>query len=124
MIAHIKHSHPWKISFNKQLFQKLIWVPPEAIARMCSTKTFTKFTKLTRKYLCWSLFLNRVAGLQHATLLQKRLRHRYFPAKVIKFIRTFCRTSVDGCFRSSLPEVFCKIGALRNFCKIHRKTLQ
>ena len=45
MIARTKHSHPWKISFNKQLFQKLIWVPPEAIVRMYSTKAFTKFSQ-------------------------------------------------------------------------------
>ena len=50
MIARIKHSHPWKISFNKQRFQKLIWVPPEAIARMYSIKTFTKFSQNSQEY--------------------------------------------------------------------------
>ena len=51
------------------------------------------FAKFTGKELCQSLFLFKVAGLWPATLLRKRLRHRFFPVTVAKFLRkTFYRT--------------------------------
>ena len=45
-------------------------------------------TKLTGKHLCQTLFFNKVAGLRPATLLKKRLWHRYFPVNFAKFLRT------------------------------------
>ena len=43
-------------------------------------KSFLKnFAKFTGKHLCQRLFLNNVAGLSPATLLRKRLWHRWFP---------------------------------------------
>ena len=38
--------------------------------------------------MCQSLFFNKVAGLRPATLLKKRLWHRYFPVNFAKFLRT------------------------------------
>ena len=70
MIAHIKHYHPWKIRFNKQLFQKLIWVPPEAIARMCFTKTFTKFSQNSQE--------NTFAGVSFWIELQASSMQLYY----------------------------------------------
>ena len=46
------------------------------------------FPKVTGQHLCHSLFFNKVAGLRPATLLKKRLRHRYFPVNFEKFLRT------------------------------------
>ena len=46
------------------------------------------FSKFTGQHLCHSLFFNKVAGLRPATLLKKRLRHRYFPVNFEKFLRT------------------------------------
>ena len=40
-------------------------------------KCSKNFVKFTGKHLCWSLLFSKVAGL-NATLLIKRLRHRYF----------------------------------------------
>ena len=56
----------------------------------CSMKEgiLRNFTKFTGKHLCQSLFLNKVAGLTPATLLKKRLWHRYFPVNFVKFLRT------------------------------------
>ena len=52
-------------------------------------KRFLKnFTKFTGKHLCQSLFFNKVAGLRSATLLKKRLWHRYFPVNFAKFLKT------------------------------------
>ena len=47
-----------------------------------------KFRKFIRKHLCQSLFLSKVAGLRPATIFKKRLWHRCFPAKFVKFLRT------------------------------------
>ena len=46
------------------------------------------FTKLTGKYLCQGLVFNNVAGLRPASLLKKRLRHRFFTVSFVKFLRT------------------------------------
>ena len=50
---------------------------PQVNARKCSVRRwmyFKSFAKFTGKHLFWSLFSNKVAALQHATLLQKRKR--------------------------------------------------
>ena len=49
---------------------------------------FRNFAKFKGKHLCKSLFFNKVAGLRPATLLKKRLWHRYFPVNFAKFLRT------------------------------------
>ena len=58
--------------------------------RRCSLRkgVLRNFTKFTRKHLCQSLFLNKVAGLRPAVLFQKRLWHRCFPVSFVKFLRT------------------------------------
>ena len=70
-----------------------------------SQKCFTKkvFLEITRnsqrKHLYQSLFFNKVAGLRPATLLKKRLWHKYFPVNFLKFLRTtFYRTPLDDWF--------------------------
>ena len=35
-----------------------------------------------------SLFFNKVAGLRPTTVVKKRLRHRCFPVKFVKFLKT------------------------------------
>ena len=58
--------------------------------RRCSVKKgiLRNFTKFTGKYLCQSLFFNKVAGLSPATLLKKRLWHRCFRVNFARFTRT------------------------------------
>ena len=46
------------------------------------------FTKFTEKHLRQSLYFNKVAGLRTATLLKKKLWHRYFLVDFAKFLRT------------------------------------
>ena len=41
----------------------------------------------TGKHLCWSLFLNKVAGLRPESSLKKRLQHRCFLVKVVKILK-------------------------------------
>ena len=54
------------------------------------------FTKFTGKYLCQSLFFDKVAGLRPATLLKKRLWHRCFPVNFVKFLRTSFLQNTSG----------------------------
>ena len=55
----------------------------------CSVKkgVLRNFAKFRGKYLCQSLFFNKVAGLP-ATVLKRRLWHRCFPVNFAKFVRT------------------------------------
>ena len=46
------------------------------------------FTKFIGKHLCQSFFFNKVPGLRPATLLKKRLWHRYFPMNFVRFLTT------------------------------------
>ena len=48
-------------------------------------RVLESFANFTGKYLCWSLFLKKVAGLQ---LYYKRLQYRCFHVKFVKFFRT------------------------------------
>ena len=54
----------------------------------CKKGVLTNFAKFTGKYLCQSLFFNKVVGLSPATLLKKRLCHMCFPDNFVKFVRT------------------------------------
>ena len=54
----------------------------------CKKGVLRKFAKITGKHLCQSLFFNKVVGLRRATLLKKRLWHRWFPVNFAKFLRT------------------------------------
>ena len=57
---------------------------PEVFYKKVVVRNFAKFTG---KYLCQSLFFNKVTGLSPATLLKKRLWHRCFPVNFEKFLR-------------------------------------
>ena len=59
-------------------------------AQRCSVKkgALKSFAKFTEKLLCQSLFFNKVASLNPATLLKRKLWHRYFPVSFAKFQRT------------------------------------
>ena len=60
------------------------------------------FAKFTGKHLCQSPFFNKVAGLRLATLLKKRLWHRYFPVNFVKFLRTRFSQNTSGRHRAPL----------------------
>ena len=55
----------------------------------CRKGALRIFAKFTEKNLCQSLFLNKVADLRPATLLNKRLWHKCFPVNFANFLRTF-----------------------------------
>ena len=54
----------------------------------CEKRCFWKFSKIHGKHLCWSLFLNKVAGLRPATLIKET------PAEVLScdFCKNFKNT--------------------------------
>ena len=59
---------------------------------------FKNFPKFTRKHLCWSLFFNKFAGFQPATLFNKRPQCRCFSDK---FCKIFNNTSLTKHIRST-----------------------
>ena len=54
----------------------------------CKKGVLKNFGKFTGKHLYQRLFSYKVAGLRVATLLKKRLWHRYFPVNFVNFLRT------------------------------------
>ena len=65
----------------------------------CKKSAIKNLAKLTGKYLCWILFFNKVAGLWPATILKKKLRHRFFAVNFAKFLRTsFLYNTSNGCY--------------------------
>ena len=48
-----------------------------------------KFQNSQKNTRVGSLFLNKVAGLRAAYLFKKRLQHKCFPVKYVKFVRTY-----------------------------------
>ena len=70
-------TNPFQPSFQKH--------PKEVFCKICVLKNFIK---LTGKGLCWSFFLNKVAGLKPASLFKKGLQHRCFSVNLVKLLRT------------------------------------
>ena len=56
------------------------------------------FANLRGKYLCWSLFLNKLQA-KDLQLVKKRHQHRCFPMKFTKFLQTIS----GGCFWKNKP---------------------
>ena len=56
--------------------------------RLLQKAVLKSFSIFTEKHLCWSLFLNKNAGLQSWNFIKKRLQHRFFSVNIAKFLRT------------------------------------
>ena len=85
----------------------------------------------TGKYLCQSLFFNKVAGLMPATLLKKRLAGRRFPVNFVKFLRTTFFTTEHlcsgGCFWTLIMTsifIMSNIAAFRVTFRIRSQSYQ
>ena len=67
-----------------------ICVLAESVDQRCSVKqVFLEISKkITGKYMCQSLFFDKVADLRLTTLLRKSLWNRCFPVNFSKFLRT------------------------------------
>ena len=70
----------------------------EAVTQTCSLKkgVLRNFVKFTGKYLCQSLFFNKVTGLRPTTLFKRRLWHRCFSVNFVKFLRTGFLQNIYG----------------------------
>ena len=74
------------LAFNELIMKRLASAQcTEAVVQRCSVQKGSRrnFAKFTGKHLCQSLFLNKVARLRPATLLKKRLWHKWFPVCTI-----------------------------------------
>ena len=74
-----KFRHNWTFYYDKTLLRSS---RPEMF---CKKGVLRNFAKFSGKYLCLSLFFNKVTGLKPANLLKKRLWHRCFPMNFMKF---------------------------------------
>ena len=61
--------------------------PPEQNSETVAGGVSEKFANFTGKHLRWSLFFPKLQGFRPATLLKKRLLHKYFLVKFEKFLR-------------------------------------
>ena len=78
---------------SKDLLKTTLNRNTEAVVLCYSVKiVLINFKKFTGKHWYQGLFLNKVPGLKHVTLLKKRLQQRYFsmnfPKDFVKFSRT------------------------------------
>ena len=77
------------MNLNQKLTSEILTVVRSRQQRCSETKgALRNFTKSTGKYLCQSLFFNRVAVLSPATILKKRFWYRCFPVNFPKVVRT------------------------------------
>ena len=100
-----KTSVPEHFLLKKRIWQRCFPVhfanflrTPRSSHQRCSLKkgVLRNFTKFTGKHLCQSLFFYKVVGLRPATLLKKRLWHRCFSVKFVKFLRTPLLQNTSG----------------------------
>ena len=82
LIVYLAYSYTF---WSKKSLSKQRSSQPEVF---CKKFVFRNFAKFKGKHLCQSRFFNKVAGLRPATLLKKRLWHRYFPVTFAKFLKT------------------------------------
>ena len=47
---------------------------------------FKNFAKVTRKYLCWSLFINKFAGIQPCNFIQQDIPAQVFSCNFSKLL--------------------------------------
>ena len=73
------------------------------------------FTKFTGKYMCQSLFFNKVAGLGPVTLFKKRLWHRCFSVNFAKFLRITFLQNTSGRLLLYFAETFRRIISVMRF---------
>ena len=82
--------------FTKKLHQRC-----RSSHQRCSMKksVFRNFPKFIGKQLCQSLFFNKVAGLELATLIKKRLWHKCFPVNfaTLKLFLVFREAGLAAC---------------------------
>ena len=89
--------------------------PPPRSSRpevFCKKGVLKNLAKFTGKYLCHSLFFNKVADLSSATLFKRRLWHRCISVNFAKFLRTLI-----------FIENLCRL-LLTTYCHIEIELLQ
>ena len=79
----------------------------------CKEGVLRNYAKFIGKYLCQSLFFNKVAGLRLAILLKKRLWHRCLPLNFCKVSKNtlieHLRKTASKCCRRFLFKEFSKV---------------
>ena len=111
--------YDWFWFTNISSFRKF----PHVIERFHTlTDVFCKKGALRGKYLCQSLFFDKVAGLRPATLLKKNLWRRWFPVNFTKFLRPPFSWNTFG--RLLLPIRQCTQYLLADLFKLIKEVLK
>ena len=102
---------PHEMSSIKKVFRKYFSKlkgkhRKQTLKVFCQKGVLKYFAKFLKKYLCQSLFFNKVADWKPETLSKKRLQHRCFPVNFVNFSRRlFFRTFTNGRFVSTSAGV-------------------
>ena len=78
----------------------------EAVVLRPQIRCSEKFCKFHRKISVLESFFNKAAGLEACNPIKARLRHRCFPMKFTKFLRT----SVSNKYQIQLKKSICNHG--------------
>ena len=103
LITYSLHPFGGFLSLNHILFMLMLsesWCLKKYPTEMfCKKKEVLKnFATVTRKHLCWILFLTKLQAFKCATLLKRDSNTDAIPWKLKKFFNIFWRTSVNEYF--------------------------
>ena len=62
------------------------------VFKVSVVKNFSNFTETNLSVYCWGLLLNKVSNLKTCNFIKKRLKHRSFIEKFLKFFKKTCFT--------------------------------
>ena len=81
----------WTFFFSLYIFWQVQIIKNRSSHCRCSVKKGVLWnpTKFTGKNLCQILYLNKVAEIRPATLLKRRLWHRYLPVNFATVLKSF-----------------------------------
>ena len=84
-----RNSKPKLSLFQSFNFLSSFYSTEVANSGVVCKKVFLKISqKITEKYMCESLFYNKVTGLRPVASLKKRFWQRCFPVNFAKYLRT------------------------------------
>ena len=86
-------THCTNIAFKVSIEMDVIWTFRKHPRWPVKNMIWIDLTKLTRKHLCRSIFINKILECRPATLLKKIHQHRCFHESFAKFsMKHLCRT--------------------------------
>ena len=76
-----------EIKVQTMMVMKIDFIRNSRPEVLCKKGVLKNFVRITGKHLCRNLFINKVASLASATLLNKILRNSCLPVNLAKFLK-------------------------------------